>query len=321
MVARTSWLAVAISLAGCARGGDSAPVATPIPGHLLTTAVGDYPHPVDVYETAGATRAVVLLHGGGGTKSGIAYQVGLNADASATEPSTINWSWLDGNRVMLVVPQGQHLSSEPNGTTWSNYAMSSGRDDTAFLQALAAKIRGEHGIPKVALVGHSMGGVMANRMWCESPSTFDAYVSLAGAASSTFNEPDTPCAPGDAARPYMGIIGDSDNVLRTDGAWEAATWTVNPIWVRASESAWINDVLIGEFRQQQNRTSTTCAGALAPDAFISSGHVDTWTSCDGRLVLKRVRGAEHGVGSIEERMGSSSDMDVMDAVMEFVSGF
>lgn len=311
-----------ISLAACGGGGDggSSSAPTPVPvDQLLTASVTGYPHQVDIYSTAGATRAIVMLHGGGGNKSAIAYQLGLNADTSSTTFSTVNWTWLDANKVMLVVPQGQHIASEPNATTWRNYAMNSGQDDKAFLQALAAKIRSEYGIANITLMGHSMGGVMTNRMWCESADTFDAYVSLAGPASSEFNKVATPCAPGAAAKPYMGIIGDSDT--RVGGVWEAATWTVDTALVQASVTAWENNVVIGEFHQQQARTAIVCSGTLDGQGSINSGNVDTWTSCAGKLVLKRVLGAEHGLASIDARMGSSSSLDVMDAVMAFVSGF
>ena len=325
MLARIILLAAAISVAACGGGGDGGSSSTPTPvpvDQLVTTTVAGYPDAaVDIYNTAGATRAIVLLHGGGGNKSAIAYQVGLNTDTSTTTFGTINWTWLDANKVMLVVPQGQHISSEPNATTWRNYAMNSGQDDKAFLQALAAKIRSEYGVANITLMGHSMGGVMTNRMWCESAGTFNAYVSLAGPASSEFNKAATPCAPGSAAKPYMGIIGDSDEVMQTAGVWEAATWTVNPVVVQASVTAWDNNVVIGEFHQQQARTSIVCSGTLASQAFVNSGNVDTWTTCAGKLVLKRVLGAEHGVASIDAQMGSSSNLDVMNAVVAFVSGF
>lgn len=325
-------LTAAVSVSACGGGGDGggsstsapAPVPVPVPApvdELVTTTVAGYPHQVDVYKTAGATRAIVLLHGGGGNKSAIAYQVGLNADASATTFSTINWTWLDANKVMLVVPQGQHVASEPNATTWRNYAMNSGQDDKAFLQALAAKVRSDYGVANITLMGHSMGGVMTNRMWCESAATFNAYVSLAGPASSAFNNVATPCAPGSAAKPYMGIIGDGDDVMRTSSAWEAATWTLNPILVQASVNAWDNDVVIGEFHQQQARTAIVCSGSLASQDHVQSGNVDTWTTCAGKLVLKRVLGAEHGVASIDAQMGSSTSLDVMNTVVAFVSGF
>lgn len=62
-----------------------------------------------------------------------------------------------------------------------------------------------------------------------------------------------------------------------------------------------------------------CGEVLASSAFTTAGNVDTWASCSGRLVLKRVRGAEHGVASIDAQMGAASTVDVMDAVMAFAA--
>lgn len=321
-------LAAAAVLVAC--GGSSGSEGTPAPApapapvnQLVSATVAGYPHAVDLYATAGATRAIVLLHGGGGDKSAIAYQVGLNSDVGATTVNTIHWAWLSAQKVMLVVPQGQHLATEPNGTTWTNYVMNSGQNDKAFLQALAAQVRSRYGLNHLTLMGHSMGGVMTNRMWCESPTTFDAYASLAGPASAAFNEPATPCAPGSAARPYLGIIGDNDDIMRTQNAWDAVTWTVNPTVVIAAATAWDNHQVIAEFRQQQTRTTQMCGGTLAADAFTTAGNVDTWSSCSGMLLLKRVHGGEHGVASLDAQMGSptgsGSGLNVMNAVMSFVN--
>ena len=320
-------LFLALSLSGLsACGGSSSDSTSPAPpatppavDQVVTTSVSGYPHAVDVYQTAGATRAVVVLHGGGGDKTAIAYQLGMNASATSATLGTVNWGWLDAHKVMLVLPQGQHLSTESKATTWSNRAMNSGVDDVAFLQALAAKIRADYGIADVSVMGHSMGGVMTNRMWCESPQTFDAYVSLAGPASASFNNAATPCQPGSAAaKPYMGVIGDSDEIMQTAGVWDAATWTVDPTVVIAAFTAWDNNIVIGELHQQQTRTSILCSGTLDPNAFVAEGNVDTWSSCGGKLVLKRVRGGEHGVASLDAQMGAGST-DVMDAAYAFMS--
>ncbi len=221
---------------------------------------------------------------------------------------------------MLVVPQGQSLDSEPNARTWSNHAMLSGQNDKAFLQALAAQIRSDYGIAQLTLAGHSMGGVMVNRLWCEAPASFDAYVSLAGPASAEFTRPDLPCAPGAGIKPYLGVIGDSDAVMQNAGLWESARWTVNPVWVQASIKAWHNDEVIGEFQQQRARVALMCDQTLEVGAFMAAGPVDTWRSCAGRLQLKRVRGASHGVSALDEQMGTASTLDLMDAVMAFITG-
>jgi hypothetical protein len=142
-------------------------------------------------------------------------------------------------------------------------------------------------------------------------------VSLAGPASSTFSPPAATCAPGSAVPPYMGVIGDSDSVMQTSGAWNAETWQVNPALVESSREAWVNSSVIAEFRQQQARTALMCGGVLDSSAFTTVGNVDTWSSCSGRLVLKRVRGADHGVASLDAQMGATSSVDVMDAVIAF----
>jgi hypothetical protein len=75
------------------------------------------------------------------------------------------------------------------------------------------------------------------------------------------------------------------------------------------------------FRWPSNLVPVVCSGTSASQAFVSSGNVDTWTSCAGKRVLERVSGAEHGVAAIDAQMGSSSSLDVMNAVVAFLSGF
>jgi len=315
---RIAACALALLLSACGGGSDDpAPAAT---DQLLSLQVAGHPHAVNVYRTAGTRRALVLLHGGGGNQSAIAYQLGLNSSATTTSMATIDWAWLDAHQVMLVVPQGQSLPAEPGATTWSNHAMNSGQDDQAFLQALATRLRADYGLTHLTLMGHSMGGAMTNRMCCESPATFDAYVSIAGPASSFYAHAGTPCAPGAATRPYLGIVGDADGVMQTAGAWTAATWTVNPLFVGLSFRAWDNDVVIGEFQQQKARAALMCGGTLTEGGFVRDGNVDTWSACDGRLVLQRVSGADHGIASIDERIGTSSAHDVIDAAAAFAAG-
>lgn len=314
-------LTLPLLLAACGGGGSNTPPAPPPAAahQLVSLTVAGHPHAVNVYRTAGAQRAIVLLHGGAGNLNAVAYQVGLNSSASTTTMATIHWDWLAANQVMLVVPQGQHIASNPGATTWSNHAMTSGQDDKAFLQALAARIRSEYGLADLTLMGHSMGGAMANRMWCESPATFSRYVSLAGPASATFAQPGTPCAPGASAAPYLGVFGDADPIVQSGGAWDAEVWNANPATVAVSREAWLNPLLLGEFRQQQRRTAQLCGALLDAAAYTTAGNVDTWASCGGRLVLKRVRGADHGVASLDAQMGAASTLDVMDAVMAFTA--
>jgi len=143
-----------------------------------------YPHAIDMYIPSNAQAAVIFLHGGGGKKEGFEADLGLKSDSGTTTYTltSAGQDWLLNEKVMAVFPQGQTLSGY-NGWTWNNYVMVSGQNDVAFLQALVASLKADASLPAVSkfyLVGHSNGGMMANRMWCESPTTFDAYGALAG---------------------------------------------------------------------------------------------------------------------------------------------
>lgn len=290
--------ALVASLAACGGGGSSNSVAAG--DSLVTTAkVDGYPNvALNIYVPAGgATRAIVALHGGGGNNNAIAYQLGLNSSDSLTTPNSINWDWLHANKVIMVFPQGQHIESNTGATTWSNYAMDSGQDDKTFLVALATKIRNDYGVKNITLMGHSMGGVMTNRMWCESNSTFDFYMSLAGPASQTF-ETSAKCDPGANPKPYMGVIGDSDPVMETKGNWDQPIWTINRRLVgitQLSGPAWINDEVINEQVQQQVRATAMCSDTVSATPNETDASADTWRNCGGKLKLLRVHGAGHGV--------------------------
>lgn len=291
--------ALVASLAACGGGGGSSNSVAAGDSLVTTAKVDGFPNvAVNIYVPAGgATRAIVALHGGGGNNTAIAYQLGLNSSNSETTPNTINWDWLHANKVIMVFPQGQHIESNTGATTWNNYAMDSGQDDKAFLIALAAKIRSDYGVQNITLMGHSMGGVMTNRMWCESNGTFDFYVSLAGPASQTF-ETSASCSPGANPKPYMGVIGDSDPVMETKGNWDQPIWTINRLLVgitQLSGPAWVNDQVINEQVQQQVRATAMCGETVSASPNMTDTSVDTWFNCKNRLTLMRVHGAGHGV--------------------------
>lgn len=308
-------------LAACGGSGGTdtvdPPVEPPAADQLRTAQrIAGYPHDIDLYIPAGATRAIVFLHGGTGRNFSIAYQLGINTNGTAASPlaptaSTVDWAWLRANKVIAVFPQGQVAPRTADATTWSNWAMNSGQDDVAFLRALASYLRSSFAITKLGLSGHSMGGTMTNRMWCESPTTFDAYVAIAGPASAHFLDAATPCRP-TTVQPYMSIIGSDDNVMR-DQDWTAQRWTILPL---LSESpGFINPDVWGEWDHLAERVQQRCGGAApALDAKTTTDSTEIWSACSGSIVQWRILGADHGINGME----SIRKKRMVDAVASFV---
>lgn len=317
-------------------GGSTTPTLHVLSGISLP----GYPHPIDVYAPSNAERAVVFLHGGGGTKEGGAVKeiaIANEAVAPATTPSA-DTAWLLASKTAFILPQGQALDSAPKAKTWSNYVMKSGVDDVAFLEALSAAIRGgslNAEVPKVGkvyLAGHSNGGMMANRIWCEKPTAFEAYSGLAGPASVQL-DPETgahPCAPS-VARPYLAIVGDADTILQTKDAWATDTWAVNACLQQGDGGSFDDPALINEVRFHAVRVAKICGtpGSGAVDS--PDGKTTTWSACDGHAMLVRVKGADHCVvagpmpcrdnkllgGNCDNSLEAESTKRMRDVLLEF----
>lgn len=168
--------------------------------------------------------------------------------------------------------------------------MDSGVDDVAFLQALAAAIKSDHSLPaisKIYLVGHSNGGMMANRIWCESPNTFDGYGALAGPPSihldpdlvaSTTNHPCNPVS----VKPYIGVVGDSDEVLQSTGHMGNRTWITNPA-LHTNSVSWVDPVssVLNDQLFHAKRVTMRCGGV--PAAPTVNGQITTYSDCNDTL--------------------------------------
>lgn len=315
IIARSVLVVCAALLSSCSGGGSDDSGAAPQPAESLkTVSLPSFPHSVDIYDVDNADKAVVVLHGGAGHNYEIAYNLGLNSSDAPPTQGTIDWAWLHDHKVIAVFPQGQAIASDPSDFTWTNHVMTSGQDDMAFLQALASYIRTQYGVSKVYLMGHSNGGMMANRMWCESPTTFDGYVSIAGPASEYYLAPATSCAPG-VVQPYFGIVGDKDDVLQVNGNWPETTWRINPV-LTVGSPAFVDPVLIGEWHQQQLRSQAGCGTLPQLTDSTSDGKVETWTECGNRLKLQRVLQGQHSIDSLEAAAGYR----MIDAASAFIDG-
>lgn len=276
-------------LNGCSKKSNT---ATPIDGVYPTQdiimssvnqSISNHPHKIDYFIPSNANKIIVFLHGGGGSKEGFAYNLGikLNSTKNDYDLSSSGKKWLLDNKVGVIFPQGQM----PNGTllsaTWSNYVMNSGVNDISFLQDLSDYIKNTYHVNKVFLAGHSNGGMMTNRMWCESPSSFSGYGSLAGPPSVALSSVGShPCVPSDL-KPYISLIGNSDSQLQTGGNMNASFWTCSNY--NNASAAWVNGNVINEKNYYANRVTLVCANTV--NTPIINGALTTYQDCNNQLEL------------------------------------
>lgn len=313
-IARWGLLGIALMWPGC--GGTSSPDAGmdsggPAPRDLAAPTIlaqtqvllPGHPHPIDVFGPADAQRAVIFLHGGGGTKEAVAAQLTIVPSGSSAPDS----AWLISRSVAFVFPQGQAKPSAPKAMTWTNYVMDSGVDDLAFLAALQAALRGGTLVPALAkvsrvyLAGHSNGGMMANRAWCESSTLFDGFAGLAGPASvrlytggTGLSDPNlgaAPCRP-TQPKPYLGLVGAADAVLQTTGNWAQQYWSISP--ALAATPSFVDPNLVNEeFFHRRIRVPIYCSGTVANPTLSGDAKRTSWSDCGGRIRLVRAETADH----------------------------
>ncbi len=195
---------------GVDAAADALPDATEVtyPDDPPDTVGGDRPaqvlRPSD-YDPDRAWPLVVLLHGFGAS--------GLLQDAYVGVSTH-----LDELGFVLLRPDG---TLPPGGSRYWNATEAccafgdSDVDDVAYLNALVAEVSETHHIDagRVYVFGHSNGGFMALRLACETPGTFAAVASLAGA---TVIDPDDCPADGPPVS-VLQIHGTADDTIFYDG--------------------------------------------------------------------------------------------------------
>ncbi len=271
------------------------------------------PHLFDVYRATNADKAIVFLHGATGTKHFFAYQLGLIPSSVEGDYIGVDEQTILGNKVLAVFPQGQAVLAAPLAFTWSNYVMTSGQDDVQFLRDLVAYLSAHYQITRFYIVGHSNGGMMANRIWCEQPDLFEGYVAIAGPPSERFLAPETACAPS-VVKPYIGIVGSQDDMLQVTGNWEAATWSINPLFATGEQM--LDPVIIGERYYLSDRVSRRCGESVMDgdaDA-VTDGNVTSWSFCGDSIKLLRIESGKHTLESLQ----STSGKNLLDFVFDFI---
>lgn len=309
------------TLAACGGGDPEAPasegptatVQARRPATTTTTTTGNvlevgstisgFPHKIDTYRPVGATRAVVYLHGNGGTSGSLAYTLGFSKTAVPSD-KTVVWDWLTTKGVIAVLPQGQ---AAPGSTTptWSNYLNNSGQDDVAFLKALVANVKARYGVSEVALAGYSAGGVMTGRMWCEAAGSYKSFVSIAGPMMSGTGTGVT-CAPAVTA-PYFAMLGAKDTVVPSNNPGLPKP---SPEQMAAGLTA---GFLVAEWTRDGDRSRTVCGESVSLSNGITSSAASNWVNCSGRTRFMAVKNADHTLTSFQTATGTR--------VVDIIDGF
>lgn len=237
-----------------------------------------HPHRFDVYlPNTQPHRVIVFLHGGLGKKESIAEKLGLRSE------NQIHQDEINALGVAWVIPQGQAIQG--NGLmvpTWSNRVMSSGVDDVLFLRDLSTWIGTHWNEVPLVLSGHSNGGMMTHRIWCEAPELFSLYVAVSGPPSTSYDlayEGSTPieCLGGP---PYWAMIGSED---RTIGVNDQAYWTLTTSNSDTYER--LQDQVINEQRAHEFiRVPKVCGLTRRGEERALPG-ITQWSACRGRVLL------------------------------------
>lgn len=268
--------------------------------------IAGFPHKIDVYRPAGATRAIVFLHGKGGRSWQMAYDIGVNRRFMAVTPKNVEWSALKRLGVIAIFPQGQ---TAPGSTfaAWNNYMSDSGQDDVAFLAGLSAQARQAWGATDVALAGHSSGGTMTARMWCEGTTAFESYFSIAGPmASPTYPIYSATCTPL-APRAYAAVIGDNDGTLALYAPGSAQP---TPEQVAAGLT---DMILVSEWYRHADRAALACGESTTLDDATTTSAGAAWNACGTSQNYSVVRGADHAIATIQRASGQR--------LLDWVAGF
>lgn len=269
----------------------------------LGTTIAGFPHKIDVYRPPGATRAIVFLHGNGGTPGSLAYVLGFSVSAYPSA-KTVNWDWLTRNGIIAVLPQGQAAPGSTVGT-WSNYIAYSGQDDVAFLSALSANVKSRYGMAEVSLAGYSAGGVMSGRVWCEATTAYKSFVSIAGPMMSGSGKGIT-CTPPTTA-PYFVMLGAKDMVLPTyNPGLPAPTPEQAAVGLTAG-------FLAAEWTRDSDRARWVCGEATQLNGATVAPAGPTWNNCSNRIRYSVVKNADHTIPSFEAATGTK--------VVDFIAGF
>lgn len=180
-----------------------------------------------------------------------------------------------------------------------------------------------------------MGGVMTYRMWCESPTTFDGYGSIAGPLSNNlYNSCNSP-----VKKPYIHITGLNDRILQvvedpTVGPnvdhSNDATLTLDSLTRTLGGVAFVHPA--PEFRNELTsygwRAQLMCSEVASAKVYIPLGlnwHTATQENCGGNLKMVQLKGRDHCSGNragddsykCDVAMTTTGTTEILDFLVDF----
>lgn len=236
--------------------------------------------------TVGAGRgAVLVFHGGGGDGAKAAgfsdmAQAALAGGFVAVFPNSPGQQWNDGR-----------------ASTRSSF------DDVDYARAVVRDLGSRFGVDtgRVYAAGISNGGMMVQRLACDTPDTFRAFAAIAANMPSDYA---SSCQPS-RARPMMFFNGTADRIMPHDGGSIASSRAAGKgkggsvLSHDQTLSLWSGKAGCGApstSRQDKvkdgtslSRAQYSCAGGVDLDVYVIEGGGHTWPGSDlggGRIAGK-----------------------------------
>lgn len=186
--------------------------------------------------------------------------------------------------------------------------MNSGVDDVSFLSDLSSYVRdpsSKWNAPTVFIAGHSNGGMMTNRIWCERPSDFAGFATFSGPPSEVYDprEPSVVCI-GSTTSPILSVFGDADTELQVKGHEADHIWTCARTWF--AKYAFLDPNVVNDIDfLVEKRAPAACQQKPTGQPTSSTQQADFFDACSGQVGVMKLKGSEHSVDSLQEHLGNS----------------
>lgn len=233
-------------------GGVAAACDVPGGSYYVLLPDGPGPHP-----------ALLFLHGHGGSGD-----IALRNRARLGPFVDAGWA--------VIAPDGARWRTD-GPRSWNAMLNPAGRDDVAFLHAVADDAAARFGLLRAAMTatGFSAGGMMVWRLACDTPEAFAAYAPVAGTLWAPL--PDHCAGPA----PMFHMHGTTDKVVPMEGRSMMDGRLVQGNLIDA----------LGMLRRTMG-----CVGAATAPREPEGWRAEAWTACTGRGAITLVtHGGGHSV--------------------------